>query len=98
MGRTTVREAAAIVLESIEVTPQNGTYPPENQMTATGIYSDSSTSDITLTATWTSSDEDHMTIDSSGVLHGVGSNYRTSGIRATVGTIYGESTMEYAAS
>ena len=85
-------------LESIAVTPQNGTYPPENHMTATGTYSDSSTADLTATATWTSSDETHITVDSAGVVSGVGYNYGTSVIRATYDAIYGEGTMDFVAS
>ncbi len=56
-------------LESIEVTPTNPSVPLglSKQFTATGIYSDSTTEDLTTQVTWSSSDLTVATIDSNGL-------------------------------
>src|SRR5260370_337281 len=54
---TSTLSVTAPVLDLIQVTPANGTVilPATQQFTATGIFSDSSTQDLTTSATWNSS-------------------------------------------
>jgi len=54
---TSTLSVTAPVLDLIQVTPANGTVilPATQQFTATGIFSDSSTQDLTTSATWSSS-------------------------------------------
>lgn len=61
-------------LVSIAVTPTTPTVTVGNTQAfiATGTYSDSSTSNITSTVTWVSSNTSHATINSSGLATGVG--------------------------
>ncbi|MDQ7822314.1 MAG: PQQ-binding-like beta-propeller repeat protein [Candidatus Eremiobacteraeota bacterium] len=56
-------------LESIIITPSSATMASggTQQYSATGYYSDSSSSDLTASASWTSSDESVGTISSSGL-------------------------------
>ncbi len=57
-------------LASISVTPTNPSIAmgTGQQFTATGIYSDNTTKDLTASVTWTSSDTTVATFDSTGVL------------------------------
>ncbi len=61
------------------------------QFTATGTFSDGTTQDLTATATWTSSRPSVATIASTGLATGVGQG--TTFIRATVGLVYGETSL-----
>ena len=56
-------------LESITVTPADVSIPAGStrQYTATGIYSDNSTADITVSVTWTSLNESVATINTDGL-------------------------------
>jgi hypothetical protein len=80
-------------LDSIAVTPANTEIEAEatQQFTATGTFSDSSTSDITASVTWSSSDETIATIGSTGLATAVASGTTT--ITATLGDISGETTL-----
>ena len=70
-------------LTSISVTPTNASTEEgaTQQFTATGTFSDSSTADLTSSATWASSNEPVATIDASGLATGVSAG--TSNITAT---------------
>src|SRR5713101_2135292 len=61
---TSTLSVTAPVLDLIQVTPANGTVilPATQQFTATGIFSDSSTQDLTSSATWSSSSAGVATI------------------------------------
>ena len=61
---TSTLSVTAPVLDLIQVTPANGTVilPATQQFTATGIFSDSSTQDLTTSATWSSSSAGVATI------------------------------------
>jgi len=80
------------VLASIAVTPPNPSIAAGNtqQFTATGIYSDGSTQNLTSAATWSSPAPGVATITSGGLATAVATG--TSGISATIGSITG-STM-----
>jgi hypothetical protein len=67
------------VLQSIAVTPMNGSLPAGSlqQFTATGIYSDGTTVDVTSLASWISSDSAAAVINSSGLATGVTSGWTT---------------------
>ena len=70
-------------LTSISVTPTSASIEEgqTQQFTATGTFSDSSTADLTSSATWASSNEPVATIDASGLATGVSAG--TSNITAT---------------
>jgi len=74
-GDYTFETTAPPTLESIEVTPVDSSIEEgsNQQFTATGHYSDGSSSDITNSVTWTSTDDTIATIDSSGLATGMAS-------------------------
>lgn len=96
-GDTTLTVAAdPRTLVSIAVTPAAGsvTAGATQQYTATGTYDDASTSVITSTVTWDSSDDTHATISVGGLVTGVAES--TAGevtITATLGAIEGTTTL-----
>jgi galactitol-specific phosphotransferase system IIB component len=63
----------AATLQSIIITPESTTVPVGNaqQFKATGTYSDSSTSDLTAAATWSSSNAAMATVNSGGMATGM---------------------------
>ncbi len=89
-GSTTLNARAA-VLESIAVTPASPTVPKgeTQQFTATGMYSDNSTGNLTSTVTWASATTSVATISntagSQGLATGVGIG--TSNISASLGNV-----------
>ena len=80
-------------LSSIAVTPSNPSVDMNatQQFTATGTYSDSSTTDLTSTVTWGSSNTSLATINSSGLTTGVAAGSAT--ITATSGSVSGTTTL-----
>lgn len=80
-------------LQQISVTPSGTSIQVETtlQYTATGIYSDSSTSDITNQVNWTSSNETAATINSAGLAYG--DSEGTTTIRANSGSIVGSTSL-----
>jgi uncharacterized protein YjdB len=60
---------ASIVLQAIQVVANNPSFPAgvTQQFTATGSYSDGTTKDLTLSATWSSSNSTVATVASNGV-------------------------------
>ena len=82
-----------VSLTSIAVTPSDPTISVgrTQQFTATGTYSDNSTSVITNSVTWTSSDTTLATINSSGLATGVSVGNAT--ITATSGSVTGNTTL-----
>ncbi len=84
LGSITSNSAAVTVtaakLVSISVTPREASIPLSTplQYTAVGTYSDSSTSDITAYATWSSSDPNVATIDAGGLATSLSSTVVTS--------------------
>ncbi len=95
-GTTTLTVTAA-TLVSIDVTPTNPSIAngTTQQFTATGLYSDSSTQDLTAQATWSSTVASVATISntagSNGLASATGNGATT--IRATFGTISGSTTL-----
>ncbi len=63
-----------VAMVSITVTPANASIQASatQQFTATGVFSDSSTEDMTNSVSWTSSDTSKATIQNSGLATGVG--------------------------
>ena len=95
-GSTTLTVTAA-ALVSIGVTPAdpdiaNGT---TQQFTATGVYTDASTQDLTDSVTWSSSDEGVATISNAGGSEGLASASAVgpTTITATSGLISGSTTL-----
>ena len=80
-------------LTSIAITPSNPTISAGNtqQFTATGTYSNNTTSVITNSVTWTSSDNTIATINSSGLASGVSAGDAT--VVATSGSVSGSTTL-----
>ena len=80
-------------LVSIEVTPTNPSVPLglTKQFTAMGIYSDSSTDDITTDVTWSSSDPLKATISSEGLATTLAVGATT--ISATLGEVSGSTVL-----
>jgi len=91
-GSTTLSVTAA-TLASIAVTPVNATIPAGSplQFDAVGTYSDGSTQDLTLTATWSSSSNGVATITSGGLAMGVAAG--TSTIGAKLGGVTGSTNL-----
>jgi hypothetical protein len=89
--------AAAPALSSIAVTPANPSIQngATQQFTATGIYSDSSTQDITTTVSWTSATTTVATISnaagSNGIATAVGLGSST--IQAALGSVNGSTVL-----
>jgi hypothetical protein len=84
----------AATLVSIAVTPANPqiVYQTQQQFTAIGTYSDSSTQDITNSVTWASSDTTKITITVSGLATGVNTTTSPVTISATQGSVTGSTT------
>jgi trimeric autotransporter adhesin len=93
MSATASLTVTPAILTNIVVTPVttvvgiNGNV----QFTATGVFSDNSTQDITSQVVWTSSNGAYATIDASGVATGLSTG--TTIITATNGTISGMATL-----
>ena len=90
-GDTTLTVTATLV--SIAVTPAapsiaNGL---TQQFTATGLYSDGSTQDLTTEATWASSDEAVATVSNTGLATAVSVGSTT--VSATSGAVSGNATL-----
>ncbi len=83
----------APVLVSTAVTPTNVSIAKgtTQQYTATGIYSDGSTQNLTSSATWSSSNNAVATINATGLATAVGAGSST--IQATSGSISGSTTL-----
>jgi uncharacterized protein YjdB len=83
----------AVSVTAISVTPADATIPlgATQQFTATATYSNNTTTDITDSATWTSSDAAVATIDSSGLASGASRGNVT--ITAKSGSISGNTTL-----
>lgn len=69
----------AVSLESITISPSSSSIEVNNSvnLTATATFSDSTTQDVTSSATWTSSDETVAIVDSNGVVTGVAAGTAT---------------------
>ncbi len=82
-----------VVLESITVTPADPTIVAgtSQQFTATGMYSDGSTLDLTASSTWVSSASTVATIGSSGKAKGLKAG--TINIEAFAGGMEGQTTL-----
>ncbi len=65
-------QVTAATLVSIQVTPVNGSVAKGStlQFTATGVFSDNSTQDLTHAAAWASGDANVATVDNTGVATG----------------------------
>ena len=87
------------VLQSLAVTPATGTIVATNgngvqeQLTATGTYSDGSTGDLTTQAVWTRNQAGIGSISSSGVFSANGNLGGTETITATFGSFSGTATL-----
>ena len=83
-------------LQSIAVTPPTPTIAAgaTQQFTATGTYSDSSTKNLTSSVTWTSGNTAVATVDGNGLAtaKNVSAN-GTATIKATVGSVVGQTTL-----
>ncbi|MFT3706258.1 MAG: Ig-like domain-containing protein [Archangium sp.] len=81
----------AAVLQQLQVTPPNAMRPRglSQQFTAMGVFSDSSTQDLTDSVTWSSSDQTRVTISNANGSHGLAAtpNVGAVQITATMGSI-----------
>jgi len=71
---STPLKTSSLVLSSISIkaaNPGNLEIGSTEQITATAVYSNGSTADVTLEVTWKSSDISKATISSSGLVKGV---------------------------
>ncbi|PYR76318.1 MAG: hypothetical protein DMF86_12700 [Acidobacteria bacterium] len=105
VGTTTIQAASGSVsastsltvtapaLTSISVTPANPAIlvGATQGFTATGVYSDGSTQNLTGAVAWTSSNSSAATIDGGGVATGVGAGSAT--IRAASGSVNGSTLL-----
>ena len=91
-----VQSLSGATLTSIAVTPANNSVVlgGTQQYIATGIYSDSSTQNLTSTVTWTSSIPAAATINAAGLATGIAAGSTT--IKATSGAISGSATLTVA--
>jgi plastocyanin len=83
-------------LQSIAVTPVNPTVAPgqTQQFTATGIFSDKSTRDVTSRVTWASSKTAAATVNPAGLATGVAPGSST--VSAALGGVKGSTTLTVA--
>ncbi len=90
-GTTTLGVAAT--LTSLTITPVNPSIAISTslQLTATGIFSDGSTQDLTASVSWSSSSSGVATVNSSGVVTGTGAGSTT--ITATQGAVSAATTV-----
>lgn len=90
----TVTEAALV---SIQVTPENPSLPKgtTRQLTATGLYSDNTTQDLTGQVTWATSDPSVASVSNAAGTNGLASAL-TAGpadVIAALGTVYGAASL-----
>ncbi|HET9666528.1 MAG TPA: Calx-beta domain-containing protein, partial [Desertimonas sp.] len=93
-GRVTIGDNdGTVTLDSIAVTPTNPSIliGADQQFTATGIYSDAHTEDLTGSATWGSATTGVATISAGGLAHGVSAG--TSTISAVQSGITGSTVL-----
>lgn len=79
------------VLASITVSNPNISLGLSQQLTATGVYSDTTTADITSSVSWSSATPSVATVSASGLATGVSSG--TASLTATSGAISGSATI-----
>jgi len=93
-GETTLTVTPA-VLDSIAVTPPDATILTggTQQFTATGTYSDSSSQDLTSSASWSSSNTSVATINSSGLATGVAQGTSTITATDTGSGVFGSTSL-----
>ena len=89
-GTVTITPA---VLTSIVVTPTGSSIAKGTtaQLTATGVFSDGTTQDLTLSASWTSTPASLATVDPNGLLTGTGVG--SVSVTATQGAVSGSGTV-----
>jgi len=84
-------------ISSVSVTPSGATIPfgAQRSFQATGLFSDSTTQDVTANSNWTSSNTSVATVGSGGgsVLTATGVSAGTTNINATFGGVNGFSTL-----
>ncbi len=91
---STILTITTAVLDSIAITPANpsiASVGTSQQFTATGMYTDSTTRNLTSTASWSSSVSTVATVDSTGLAHSAATGSTT--IIAKVGNISGTTTL-----
>jgi uncharacterized protein YjdB len=90
---TTNATVTAATLTAINVTPTNPSLAlgTTQQLTATGVFSDATTQDLTTQVTWASTAPGHVTVSAAGLVTAVGLG--TANITATKGTISGTTTV-----
>ena len=97
VGGSATLTVTAPALASITVSPQGATIPlgATQQFTATGVYTDGSTQDLTGTATWSSSATVVAAINSSGLAAGLFQGTAT--IQVNSGSLSASATLSVAA-
>ncbi|MCG6169233.1 beta strand repeat-containing protein [Leptospira sanjuanensis] len=77
------------ILSSIQVTPANPSLPlgANQQLTATGVFSDNSTQDVSASVTWTVLDTSIASVQSNGLLES--SNTGSTTVFASIGAVIG---------
>lgn len=82
-----------VTLLEVEITPPNSQLPLgiTQQLTATGVYSDSTSADLTSQVTWASSSAANVTVSTSGIASAVAIG--TAAITATLGSVTGSVTV-----
>ena len=82
-------------LTAIEVTPENADVVTQQQFTATGIFTDGSTQDLTHSVLWDSSNDSYIAVSNSDQHRGLATTVSagSTSIRATLGSISGSTTV-----
>jgi uncharacterized protein YjdB len=93
ISATSVLTVTDATLSSITVTPANPSIPKDQtqQLKATGVFSDGTSTDITASAEWSSANTSVATVNTNGLASGVASG--TSDISATSGATSGSTTL-----
>ncbi|MGA3027306.1 MAG: Ig-like domain-containing protein [Bryobacteraceae bacterium] len=93
VSATATLQVSAAPLVSIAIAPQSATIPQGRgiQFTATGVYADGSSQNLTNVVAWTSSDTTVATVSSSGLATAVGQGTTT--ITATLDTVSNSTTL-----
>ncbi|WP_351124187.1 Ig-like domain-containing protein [Shewanella sp. T24-MNA-CIBAN-0130] len=93
ISATSMLTVTDATLSSITVTPGNPSIPKDQtqQLKATGVFSDGTSTDITASAEWSSANTSVATVNTNGLASGVASG--TSDITATSGATSGSTTL-----
>src|SRR5262249_47490611 len=94
---STLLTVSAAALTSINIMPAGATWPKGTslQLTASGVFSDNSTQDVTQQVTWTTNPTGIAAVSNAAGSHGlaVGAAVGTTTVTAAIGAVSAQSTL-----